>query len=104
MAKCTKKVGIVGKYGTRYGASLRKMVKKIEISQYAKDEKASCGHLALWLLQEDGSRSRLDLQHHFCHHSKVCHQKTEGVERLVETPPFETLLAYNKWVNLHNKI
>uniref|UniRef100_A0A8C0E0N4 60S ribosomal protein L37a n=1 Tax=Balaenoptera musculus TaxID=9771 RepID=A0A8C0E0N4_BALMU len=36
MAKCTKKVGIVGKYGTRYGASLRKMVKKIEISQHAK--------------------------------------------------------------------
>uniref|UniRef100_A0A8C3SW83 60S ribosomal protein L37a n=1 Tax=Chelydra serpentina TaxID=8475 RepID=A0A8C3SW83_CHESE len=32
----TKKVGIVGKYGTRYGASLRKMVKKIEISQHAK--------------------------------------------------------------------
>ncbi|KAB0352389.1 hypothetical protein FD754_017246 [Muntiacus muntjak] len=33
MAKCTKNVGIVGKYGTRYGASLRKMVKKTEISQ-----------------------------------------------------------------------
>uniref|UniRef100_A0A673T7V9 Ribosomal protein L37a n=1 Tax=Suricata suricatta TaxID=37032 RepID=A0A673T7V9_SURSU len=36
MAKRTKKVRIVGKYGTRYGASLRKMVKKIEISQHAK--------------------------------------------------------------------
>ena len=32
----TKKVGIVGKYGTRFGASLRKIVKKIEISQHAK--------------------------------------------------------------------
>ncbi|XP_007538976.2 large ribosomal subunit protein eL43-like, partial [Erinaceus europaeus] len=32
----TKKVGIVGKYRTRYGASLGKMVKKIEISQHAK--------------------------------------------------------------------
>uniref|UniRef100_A0A0K8RLN4 Putative ptz00255 60s ribosomal protein l37a n=1 Tax=Ixodes ricinus TaxID=34613 RepID=A0A0K8RLN4_IXORI len=32
MAKRTKKVGIVGKYGTRYGASLRKMAKKIEIT------------------------------------------------------------------------
>ncbi|KAK6037541.1 hypothetical protein COOONC_24954 [Cooperia oncophora] len=31
MAKRTKKVGIVGKYGTRYGASLRKMVKKMEM-------------------------------------------------------------------------
>jgi large subunit ribosomal protein L37Ae len=29
-------VGIVGKYGTRFGASLRKIVKKIEISQHAK--------------------------------------------------------------------
>ncbi|CAO3590378.1 unnamed protein product [Absidia cylindrospora] len=28
MAKRTKKVGITGKYGTRYGASLRKQVKK----------------------------------------------------------------------------
>uniref|UniRef100_A0A8D2FD18 60S ribosomal protein L37a n=1 Tax=Theropithecus gelada TaxID=9565 RepID=A0A8D2FD18_THEGE len=36
IAKRTKKVGIVGKYGTYCGASLRKMVKKIEISQHAK--------------------------------------------------------------------
>ena len=28
MAKRTKKVGIMGKYGTRYGASLRKIFKK----------------------------------------------------------------------------
>merc|ERR1712065_94740 len=43
MAKRTKKVGIVGKYGTRYGASLRKMVKKIEISQHAKYTCPFCG-------------------------------------------------------------
>ena len=36
MAKRTKKAGIVGKYGTRYGASLRKIVKKFEITQRAK--------------------------------------------------------------------
>merc|ERR1739848_370828 len=36
MAKRTRKVGITGKYGTRYGASLRKMAKKIEVSQHAK--------------------------------------------------------------------
>ncbi|XP_045337137.1 60S ribosomal protein L37a isoform X1 [Leopardus geoffroyi] len=42
-AKRTKKVGIVGKYGTRYGASLRKMVKKIEISQHAKYTCSFCG-------------------------------------------------------------
>ncbi|KAB0388563.1 hypothetical protein E2I00_013163 [Balaenoptera physalus] len=28
MAKCTKKVRMVGKYGTHYGASLRKMMKR----------------------------------------------------------------------------
>ena len=32
MTKRTKKVGITGKYGTRYGASLRKQVKKMEVS------------------------------------------------------------------------
>ncbi|KAH0506658.1 60S ribosomal protein L37a [Microtus ochrogaster] len=42
-AKRTKKVGIVGKYGTRYGASLRKMVKKIKISQHAKYTCSFCG-------------------------------------------------------------
>uniref|UniRef100_A0A673TM63 Ribosomal protein L37a n=1 Tax=Suricata suricatta TaxID=37032 RepID=A0A673TM63_SURSU len=70
MAKRTKKVGIVGKYGTRYGASLRKMVKKIEISQHAKytcsfcdqDEETSCGDLALWFLHENRSWWCLDLQ------------------------------------------
>ena len=36
MTKKTKKVGITGKYGTRYGASLRKIVKKFEISQHSK--------------------------------------------------------------------
>merc|ERR1711915_696845 len=43
MAKRTKKVGIVGKYGTRYGASLRKMAKKIEVSQHAKYTCKFCG-------------------------------------------------------------
>uniref|UniRef100_A0A8C6I0H2 60S ribosomal protein L37a n=1 Tax=Mus spicilegus TaxID=10103 RepID=A0A8C6I0H2_MUSSI len=39
----TSLVGIVGKYGTCYGASLQKMVKKIEISQYAKYTCSFCG-------------------------------------------------------------
>ncbi|CAH0478197.1 unnamed protein product [Peronospora belbahrii] len=38
-----KKVGICGKYGTRYGSSLRKVVKKIEISQHAKYNCVFCG-------------------------------------------------------------
>ena len=35
MGKRTKKVGIIGKYATRYGASLRKAAKKIEEEQHA---------------------------------------------------------------------
>jgi large subunit ribosomal protein L37Ae len=41
--KRTKKVGICGKYGTRYGSSLRKVVKKIEISQHSKYNCVFCG-------------------------------------------------------------
>merc|ERR1711918_22584 len=43
MAKRTKKAGIVGKYGTRYGASLRKVVKKMEVSQHSKYFCVFCG-------------------------------------------------------------
>ncbi|XP_008053484.1 putative 60S ribosomal protein L37a [Carlito syrichta] len=43
MAKRTKKVGIVGQYGTRCGASLRKMVRKIEVSQHAEYTCSFCG-------------------------------------------------------------
>ncbi|MCT8882729.1 50S ribosomal protein L37Ae, partial [Clostridioides difficile] len=43
MGKRTKKVGICGKYGTRYGSSLRKVVKKIEISQHSKYNCVFCG-------------------------------------------------------------
>ena len=43
MARRTKKVGICGKFGTRYGASLRKTIKKIEISQRKKYPCPFCG-------------------------------------------------------------
>merc|ERR1711970_1529854 len=43
MGKRTKKAGICGKYGTRYGATLRKVVKKYEISQHAKYNCQFCG-------------------------------------------------------------
>lgn len=45
--KRTQKVGIVGKYGTRYGASLRKQVKKIEVTQHAKYTCQFCGKVRL---------------------------------------------------------
>ena len=43
MAKRTRKVGICGKYGTRYGATLRKDVKKIEVNQHATYVSPFCG-------------------------------------------------------------
>lgn len=43
MAKRTKKVGIVGKYGTRYGAAQRKTIKKFEITQRATYTCTFCG-------------------------------------------------------------
>mmetsp|Transcript_31093 Transcript_31093/g.50438 ORF Transcript_31093/g.50438 Transcript_31093/m.50438 type:complete len:93 (+) Transcript_31093:111-389(+) len=43
MARRTKKVGIVGKYGTRYGSSLRKQIKRIEIQQRGRYRCQFCG-------------------------------------------------------------
>lgn len=43
MGKRTRKVGVVGKYGTRYGSSLRKQVKKMEITQHATYVCPFCG-------------------------------------------------------------
>ena len=47
MGKRTQKVGIAGKYGTRYGASLRKLVKKIEVAQHAKYDCVFCGRTSV---------------------------------------------------------
>ncbi|KAK6065607.1 60S ribosomal protein L43 [Seiridium cupressi] len=47
MAKHTTKVGIVGKYGTRYGASLRKQTKRFEITQHARYGCPFCGKTAV---------------------------------------------------------
>ena len=47
MANRTKKVGIVGKYGCRYGSTLRKITKKYEISQHAKYTCSFCGKVAV---------------------------------------------------------
>jgi len=43
MGKRTKKVGITGKYGTRYGSTLRKLMRKIETSQHSTYRCAFCG-------------------------------------------------------------
>lgn len=49
MAKRTKKVGITGKYGTRYGSTIRKIVKKFELQQRAKYICPPCGKVFLSL-------------------------------------------------------
>uniref|UniRef100_A0A8C6ALR9 Uncharacterized protein n=1 Tax=Monodon monoceros TaxID=40151 RepID=A0A8C6ALR9_MONMO len=85
------------------------IVKKIEISQHTKYTCSFCGEtkmkrqaVGIWHCGSfmNGSWWCLDLQYCPCPHSKISHQKTEGIESPVEAPPFETLLAYNKWVNL----
>ena len=49
MAKRTKKVGVTGKYGTRYGSSIRKIVKKFELQQRAKYVCPACGKVSFSL-------------------------------------------------------
>lgn len=50
MAKRTKKVGVTGKYGTRYGGAIRKIVKKFEIQQHAKYLCPPCGKVYALLI------------------------------------------------------
>lgn len=53
-SKRTKKVGIVGKYGTRYGASLRKQIKKVEVSQHSKYFCSFCGKVCACICLMNG--------------------------------------------------
>lgn len=53
MAKRTKKVGICGKYGTRYGAAQRKTIKKFEITQRATYTCSFCGKVSLIPIAND---------------------------------------------------
>ena len=43
MGKHTIKAGIMGKYGTRYGATNRKVIKKMEVTQHSKYMCSFCG-------------------------------------------------------------
>ncbi|KAG7893228.1 hypothetical protein KL908_002961 [Ogataea polymorpha] len=42
-SKRTKKVGITGKYGVRYGSSLRRQCKKLEVQQHSTYDCSFCG-------------------------------------------------------------
>ena len=59
MAKRTKKAGIVGKYGTRYGSSIRKIVKKFELQQHAKYVCPPCGKVYIKTIIDSCEKSIL---------------------------------------------
>jgi len=47
MSRRTKKVGISGRYGARYGLRVRKVTMNIEKQQKAKHECPQCSHMAV---------------------------------------------------------
>lgn len=57
MAKRTKKVGITGKFGTRYGGAIRKIAKKFELQQHAKYLCPPCGKVNLSLFRPASKES-----------------------------------------------
>lgn len=90
-ATCTKEGKVVAKCGVCGGAaSLRKMVKKMEISQHAKCTCSSCGKakmkrraVGIWRwgsCLKTWNAGHLDPQNHFCHHSIARHPKTEELK------------------------
>jgi large subunit ribosomal protein L37Ae len=74
MGKRTKKVGIVGKYGTRYGATLRKLMKKMEISQHSTYRCVFCG-------KDSVKRSAVGIWK-----CKSCHKVVAGGAYTLSTP------------------
>ena len=57
MAKRTRKAGVVGKYGTRYGGAIRKIVKKFELQQRAKYVCPPCGKVRITPLSNKSAES-----------------------------------------------
>ena len=47
MSRGTQKMGITGKYGARYGSTLRKRMKSVEESQHKKYVCDACGKLSV---------------------------------------------------------
>ena len=80
MTKRTKKVGIVGKYGTRYGGALRKILKKFELQQHAKYVCPHCGKVIY-------SLCRPQLEDKPLESGNVMDVKLLSLEELMNSPP-----------------
>ena len=91
MSKRTKKVGICGKYGTRYGASLRKVIKKMEVSQHSRYHCVFCGKdnvqrqsVGIWKCRsckKSASWRRLHLEYSCCCNGPISYcsiEKNDG--------------------------
>ncbi|CAD7680920.1 unnamed protein product [Nyctereutes procyonoides] len=84
------KVRIVSKYRTPYDAFLRKMLKKIEVSQHVKYTCSSCDKtkmkrqaVGVWYCGscvKTVASGAQNYKHNFCCHSKVCHQKMKDLK------------------------
>ncbi|PIO57576.1 ribosomal L37ae protein, partial [Teladorsagia circumcincta] len=80
MAKRTKKVGIVGKYGTRYGASLRKMVKKMESTHLQTKCNRNGPQASHVKAAESGSGVEVQIEVQIYHPSRrICKMSLAGV-------------------------
>merc|ERR1712137_729347 len=89
----TKKVGITGKYGTRYGASLRKMVKNgnhparqvyMQLLWQGLNEADVCWYLELQAMWKDCCWRCLSVLYNSCSHCPLCGTSFEGNERAVK--------------------
>lgn len=93
MAKRTKKVGIVGKYGTRYGSAIRKIVKKFELQQHARYVCPPCGKVHnLWWFRLPSRES-----HAVFGNAKVARSLLP--EELSNSPPALPQLPKSPWTD-----
>ena len=104
MAKRTKKVGVTGRYGTRYGSSIRKIVKKFELQQHAKYVCPACGkvyfsslfidqcqkksmrNLELQRMQNHICRRSILVRYKRCYNSQSDNEQTQETQRRCESP------------------
>ena len=80
MAKRTKKVGIVGKYGTRYGSAIRKIVKKFELQQHARYVCPPCGKVLIKI------NDRLQSREYHAEFGNARDARSLSLEELLNSP------------------